>query len=135
MSRLSAALSAILPCAGPLTATAAPKSKLLGRYTCTVRQGAVDDAPQACSITFRRAKDGSGRTLWFSLLGDPQRLTGWVAPKEDGVEVDGAVACPKGQCAESAQMRFVAGLGGFDGQVETASGRQIAVKITSAGAR
>lgn len=102
-------------------AATAPKSKLLGSYKCAIKQSGINYPAQPCSIAFKPAKDGSGRTLWFAKAAGSQHLSGWVAPKEDGFEVDGQIECPKGSCTEPLQMRFVAVPGGFDGAFELAA--------------
>ncbi len=113
--------------AASTSAGAAPKSTLLGRYTCALSQGEFKYPAQPCSITVKQAKDGSGRTLWFAKSGGSQRLSGWVAPKEDGFEVDGQLHCPKGACDQPIQIRFVAVPGGFDGAFDSNPGGEVKV--------
>lgn len=100
------------------SAAAAPKSKLLGRYSCALETGGTTYPAQPCAIVTRKAKDGSGRSLWFQKSSGSQRIEGWVAPKEDGFEVDGRFYCPKGDCTQPVQVRFVAEAGGFRGALE-----------------
>ena len=99
-------------------ALAAPQSTLVGRYQCTFSNGGTTYAAQPCRIATKKAKDGSGRTLWFEKSGGSQRLRGWVHPKEDGFEVDGQFYCPRGACTEAVQVRFIAKDAGFAGVFE-----------------
>ncbi len=110
-------------------ATAAPKSTLLGRYTCALETGGTVYPAVPCAIVTKKAKDGSGRTLWFQKVTGSQRIEGWVAPKEDGFEVDGRFYCPKGDCAQPVQVRFVAEAGGFRGSLEHAQAGAMTIQM------
>ncbi|MBM4343849.1 MAG: hypothetical protein FJ100_10800 [Deltaproteobacteria bacterium] len=115
---LSLSLGLTLTLSLPSDLLAAPPSTLIGRYTCALESSGTRYPAMPCAITARRAKDGSGRTLWFRKATGSQRIEGWVAAKEDGFEVDGRFWCPKGDCAQPVQVRFVAEPGGFRGTLE-----------------
>ncbi|MSQ83892.1 MAG: hypothetical protein EXR77_13570 [Myxococcales bacterium] len=114
---------------GVWPADAAPSSSLVGAYTCALASGEVNYPALACKIIKRKAKDGSGRTLWFEKSAGSQRIRGWVAPQEHGFDVDGEFYCPRGACSEKIQVRFVPLDGGFRGRLEHSQGGTITIDL------
>jgi len=129
--RAAVATIALL-CTGAAPGAAAAESTLVGAYRCAIRSGGFAYPPMPCRIATKKARDGSGRTLWFEKTGGSQRLRGWVAPKEDGFEVDGEFWCPKGACTERVQARFVRVDGGFDGRLDHGQGGPTTIEMRRA---
>lgn len=114
---------------GVWPANAAHSSSLVGAYTCALASGEFNYPALACKIVKRKAKDGSGRSLWFEKSAGSQRIRGWVAPQEHGFDVDGEFYCPRGACSEKVQIRFVPHEGGFRGQLEHGQGGTITIDL------